>query len=328
MDILYTCDNNYLWLMGISVISLFENNRQLENIHIWLLGENISEENKELLTKIGSEYGRQITVIDVPKIKIPKELVSDRWPLSAFTRLYAGQLLPTYLESVLYLDCDTIVVDDLSELEKWDLSEKVFWGIKDCVGKRYKKNIGIDGNGIYINAGVLLINLSELRKISINDKMVGYISKYKKDINYADQDILNGAFTGQIGVLPPQYDVMTIVASYTYEEVYKLRKPTNYYAKDEIKTAVDEPSIIHYTTNMRIVRPWFSNTNHPYSNEFKKYMSLSPWANKAINKMVFTSNESKIIGIIELLPRQVSLSILGFLHSTLKPILIKLNHRR
>ena len=122
MNILYTCDDNYIWLMGISVISLLKNNRHIAKIDIYVLGEKISTENKKLLELISRKYARSINVIDVPDLDIPDTLVSARWPISAFTRLYAGQLLPNNLEHVLYLDCDTIIRGDISELDCPDMN--------------------------------------------------------------------------------------------------------------------------------------------------------------------------------------------------------------
>lgn len=324
MDVLYTCDNNYVWLMGISTISMFENNKEMRDLNIYLLGENISDENKRILTDIADKYNRKIIVIDVPKLDIPDALVSARWPLSAFTRLYAGELLPKDLNKVLYLDCDTIIEGNFSELETWDVSDRVFWGIKDCIGKEYKRNIGIGSGGIYVNAGVLLINLSKLRRISIKDKLSKYMAKYQKYINYADQDVLNGAFRKVIGVLPPKFNLMTIAATHSYEEIRKLRRPTNYYSKEEIEEAKKHPAIIHYTTNMRMIRPWFSNTKHPRAGEFRKYMRISPWKDRELIEMHFSLVESKIIGVIEKLPHRVAISILGWLHAYMKPKVLKM----
>ena len=49
MNVMYTCDDNYVWLMGISTISLFENNKTIEDLQVYLLGDNISQENKDKL---------------------------------------------------------------------------------------------------------------------------------------------------------------------------------------------------------------------------------------------------------------------------------------
>lgn len=323
MNVLYTCDNNYVWLMGISTISLFENNKELHDIVVYLLGENISLENKGLLRSIAKKYNRKINVINVPVLHIPQSLISARWPQSAFTRLYSGLLLPENVEKVLYMDCDTIISGQLTELETYEFDGKhIFYGIKDCIGSSYKKNIGLDGNDAYINAGVLLMDLKCLRKVDMNRIIEDYMVLYGKMINYADQDLLNGMFNKKITYLNPKYNVMTIAVVHTYREIQMLRKPTNYYSKQEIEQAIKNPVIIHYTTNMIVVRPWFSNSGHPLRREYEKYFEMSPWKNQKLVNMQFNSIEAKIISVIQVLPKKVSYRILGLIHAEIKPWVI------
>ena len=323
MNVLYTCDNNYIWLMGISVISLFENNKDIHDLTVYLLGEGISEENKKVLHELGEQYERKIKIIDVPYFDIPNSLVSARWPLSAFTRLFSANLLPDEIEKILYLDCDTIINGSISELDKVDVSGKVFLGVKDCIGKKYKENIGLKFNDAYINAGVLLINFKRLRKIDVAEKIDQYLQKFLYLINYADQDILNGTFKNEIGTLNPKYDVMTIEAVYSYNDIKLLRRPVNYYSEIEISEAVKKPIIIHYTTNMRTIRPWFSNSNHPFVEVFRKYLAMSPWKNKKLDDFKFKSRESWLIGLIQILPNKIACSLLGLIHAEIKPNVIR-----
>lgn len=319
MNVLYTCDNNYIWLMGISTISLFENNMEVNEIEVYLLGEDISNDNRNILSSIGEKYGRKITVIDVPKFNIPETVVSARWPLSAFTRLFSGGLLSTDIHRILYLDCDTIICGKISELQDWDMGGKTFCGVKDSIGILYKTNIGMPKEKPYINAGVLLIDLDRLRYINMFDSINNFMIRYGNAISYADQDILNGIFYDEIGYLHPKYDVMTIEFVHTYKEIQKLRRPTGFYTESEIKEAIAAPDIIHYTTNMRVIRPWFSNSDHPCASVFYKYMRISPWKDKVLSEMVFTSKESQIIGMILKLPKKIAYSFLGIIHSYLKP---------
>jgi len=79
---------------------------------------------------------------------------------------------------------------------------------------------------------------------------------------------------------------MTIDAVHTYEEIQQLRRPTNFYGKEELQKAVKDPAIIHYTTNMLVIRPWFSNTDHPFADVFKKYMGMSTWKNRELKEML------------------------------------------
>ena len=323
MNIVYTCDNNYIWIMGISVISLFENNKEMDNLDVYLLGEMISIENKKLIRDIGKKYKRTIHIIDVPKFDIPETIISARWPLSAFTRLFSGELLPETIKKVLYLDCDTIISGEINELVNWDMGGNIFSGVKDCIGTLYKKNIGLSCEAAYVNAGVLLIDLEKLREFDIREKIDSYMNKYARLISYADQDLLNGIFNQEIGYLPPKYDVMTIDVVHTYREIQLLRRPTNFYNEIEMREAIKDLRIIHYTTNMLVIRPWFKNSDHPLKAEFDKYMKMSPWKKHEKKEMKFGS-AAKIIKIIQILPNELSYRILGWIHSSLKPNYIKM----
>ena len=318
MKVLYTCDNNYIWLMGISTISLFENNKEIDELEVYLLGKGITYNNKNILSQIGEKYGRSIIIIDVPEFEIPDSLRSARWPLSACTRLCSGELGPSESHRLLYLDCDTIICGKLDEINNWDTKEKIFWGVKDCIGSTYKKNIGMKKNKPYVNAGVLIIDLVNLRRIDIRKAIDKYMGKYERLISYADQDILNGIFKEQIGYLPPKYNVMTIDIAHSYREIQLLRRPTGFYSKEEMEEAIKNPRIIHFTTNMLVIRPWFINSDHPLKEEFDKYYEMSPW-NRHEKKKILFGHAAKVIRTIRKLPDCIAYRILGLIHSELKP---------
>ena len=327
MNVLYTCDDNYVWIMGISMISLFENNRTMNNIHVYLLGENISSENKKKLSDIADKYDRLFTIIDTPELNIPDVLCSKRWPKSAFTRLYSGELLPASVDKVLYLDCDTIIAGEIDELQDYGESKHAICGVKDCISKHYYKNIGIDESVSYINAGVLLMDLAKLRKIDISKKIEEFLKQYEKQMHYADQDVLNGMFSGKFGILPPEYNVMTLVCTYSYNQMMALRKPSNYYSEKEIQKALEQPKIIHFTTCMLSIRPWFVDTDHPFSEMFIKYRKISPWASKKIQVNIKNSKKDKIIRVVLKMPSPIKYRLIGFIHAWLFPWYVRLNSK-
>lgn len=327
MNVMYTCDDNYIWLMGISLISLYENNKHIDNLEVYLLGENISERSKKKLATIAVQYNRKVEIIDVPKFDIPSSLISARWPISAFTRLFSAILLPADIEKILYLDCDTIINGDVSELEKIKFDGNIAMGVKDCISGTYKRNIGLNNEDLYVNAGVLLFDVNALRKINVSNVIEKYMREYRKLINYADQDILNGIFNGKIGELDPKFNVMTIDVVYSYEEILKLRRPSNYCKKIEFEHAKNDPIIIHYTTNMTVVRPWYKNTDHPLAQRFREYLKISEWRDKSLDEQIFSSKRDKIIKVIMKLPKNVAYSILGIVHAELKPRYIRMRAR-
>ena len=98
---MYASDDNYAWLMGISMISLFENNKDSKGIDVYVFGDNLSEENQKTITAIAEKYGRTCHHVDVAKINIPQILMSDRYPKSTFSRLFAYELLPKEVEKLI-----------------------------------------------------------------------------------------------------------------------------------------------------------------------------------------------------------------------------------
>lgn len=322
MNIVYTCDNNFVWIMGISMISLFENNRECNNIHVYLLGDGISEDNRQTLSDIASKYYRTFTLINVPDLNIPEKLSSTRWPKSAFTRMFAGELLPKEIDKVVYLDCDTIISASIEDLSLYPTDNYAICGVKDCVSRPYKDKIGIVKNGSYINAGVLLMNLNKLREFDIRKMIADFVDKYEPAISYADQDILNGIFKGEFGILPPQYDLMTLVSAYSYKELKQLRHPDYYYSKAEIDESKINPRIIHYTTCMLNIRPWCVGSGHSYAWMFDKYKAMSPWASRPKSTANFDAGEYKVIKRILSLPPAIAYRLLGLIHAYLRPYYI------
>lgn len=328
MNVVYTCDNNFVWIMGISMISLFENNRDIQQLDVYLLGDNINEDNKSILITIAQKYNRSCYIIDVPDLNIPRSLTSSRWPKSAFTRMFSGDLIPHDIHKVLYLDCDIIVKGSIAGLTDFNTQDYAVSAVKDCVSTQYKKKIGIAKEDSYVNAGVLLMNLDKMRKLDIRRMMADFVDSHMELISYADQDILNGMFKGKFGVLPPEYDVMTQMCVYSYKQIQQYRCPSSYYSKEEIEYAQQNPIIIHYTTCMLNIRPWCKNSKHPWASEFDKYQVMSPWASIPKKEVQFDKLEHKIIKAIFLLPDFLSYRLIGLLHAIIRPTMIMMKARR
>ena len=72
-----------------------------------------------------------------------------------FLRLFAD-LIPEIPEKILYLDTDTLIADDISELYAADISEYELGAVLDYYGHRF---MGYH----YFNSGVLLLNMKNIR---------------------------------------------------------------------------------------------------------------------------------------------------------------------
>lgn len=113
----------------------------------------------------------------------------------AFIRLLA-YLYEEIPDKVLYLDYDAVPIADIEPLWKTDISKYDFAGVKDYYGKFFI-------NPKYLNSGVLLINMENVRKNKTFEKAI-YRVKNKKML-LPDQTALNKAARAKL-ILPARYN--------------------------------------------------------------------------------------------------------------------------
>ena len=56
LNIIYSSDNNYCIYMGVSILSVLENNKNFNSINIYIVENNINDVNKLKLKKIVESY--------------------------------------------------------------------------------------------------------------------------------------------------------------------------------------------------------------------------------------------------------------------------------
>ena len=324
MNIIYASDDNYSWLMGISMISLFENNKESKEINVYLFGDRIAKENEEKLVSIAEKYHRGFQIIDVNELKLPEKIYTTQYPKSAYSRLFAYDLLPKDIEKVLYLDCDIIVVGNVEDLYNRNVDNYSFMAVQDFLSNGYKKKIGLKSSDTYINTGVMLLNLKRFRELPLSERIEAFVDKYSKAICHADQDIFNGIFQGEFAVLPAYYNVMTQMNQYSYEQIIRTWHPSDYYSKKEIELAKQNPRIYHYTACLTDIRPWFVGSKVKNAAVFDRYMQMSPWAEKKKKQMLFSTSKKMTVKIADVFPDKIRCFILRMIHAYLRPYILYL----
>ena len=331
MDILYSSSDSYAYLMGISILSLLENNKANDSIHIYIMDNHISEMNKTKLVDVVSSYGRQISFVLMPDMKklTGQDIDTRRWNISTFGRLYMASALPETVHKVLNIDCDTIIVDSIEPLWNTDMSGKVFGGMLECINDRYRRNVGKKSGDYYMNGGIVFLNLDEVRKGNYEKRFTEYISKYGSSLAYLDQDVLSSVVEQNKKLkLPIRYNVLSIYFYATYEQVLKIRrsKAVDFYSKEEFLNAVKNPAIVHFTTCfLDGLRPWIKGNQHPYLKHFLEYKKMSPWMDVPLQEDKRSSLVKLRTAMIRKAPRLVLCQIASILHGVVIP---EKNYRR
>ena len=323
MDILYSSSDSYAFLTGISILSLLENNRECDAIHIYIMDNHISDINKNRLIEVAKEYQRDISFVPMPDMKelTGQEIDTRRWNISTFGRLYMASALPETVHKVLNIDCDTIIVDSIEPLWNTDMTGKVFGGMLECINDRYRRNVGKKDGDYYLNGGIVFLNLDEVRAGDYERKFTDYITKYGSSLAYLDQDVLNGVVEQEKKVkLPMRYNTLSIYFYATYEQVLKIRrsKSQDFYSKEEFSEAISNPGLVHFTTCfLDGLRPWIKGNQHPYLKTFLKYKEMSPWRDIPLQEDKRSGLVKFRTTMIRKAPRFVHCEVASGLHSVI-----------
>lgn len=322
-EIVYAADNNFAPIMGVSIVSLFENNRDAEEINLTILDSGISSVTKDKINLICQKYSRKsprwVPAVNVEK-KLSTSVNADRGSLSQYSRLFLTDVYSKEVKRVLYLDCDTLVVSDIKKLWNTNLGDNVIAALKDAFSKQYRGNVNLPGNAIMFNSGVMLIDLDKWRQENIEGQLIEFIKSKNGKVQQGDQGALNAVLSAKTTVLAPQYNAVSLMFVMSYAGLLKYRKPVNYYSEKEISNAISDPVIVHFTSGFNVVRPWFKDSNHPKVKEWLRYKLDSPWKNMTLSEENNSKGRKIAYQLFYKLPKFISLNIAGILQAYVRPL--------
>ena len=129
-----------------------------------------------------------------------------------YYRFFIPRLFPQYGKAV-YLDSDTILLDDVGKLFDTELGENVVAAMPDpkvTVIREFRdyvdKAVGVP-HAEYVNDGVMVMDLKKMRKMKYLSTMVNLIKKYDADLVAPDQDYLNVILRGKISKMDARWNM-------------------------------------------------------------------------------------------------------------------------
>lgn len=282
INVLYQSDDNYAKYMGVSILSMLENNKDAESINVVVIDDNISKDNVDKISKIISDYGRNAFWITSSEIR--EKTIVSQWPkYSSFRKntncylkyfIFNG-LLKLDIDRIMYIDSDSVVTGSLESLFTMDMDDKTLGMTRCClVTESYREAIGF-GDDPYYNAGMNLFDIRKWVERDYPKKIIEYANSNRM-YSTVDQDILNHVMKGDVIDLGCKYNYQCIHEAFPEPYYSKYYRPYLYYSEDEIIEAEKDNRIMHF---MRFCGeyPWNTRSTHPCKSYYEKYRSMSPW---------------------------------------------------
>lgn len=322
-QVVYASDDRFSEIMGVSIVSLFEKNRDADTICLYILDTNISGENKSRIEQICKNYKRPLPIW-IPAINIEKKLqmqiLIDRGSLSQYARLFLSSLLPDGIDRVLYLDCDIIIHQSINELWNLNLNGNTIGALKDAFSRYYRANVDLQPKDIMFNSGVMLVDLTLWKMRDTENRLMQFIYAHKGKIQQGDQGALNAVLSHEVFCFEPRFNAVTIFFDFTYKEMLIYRKPVDFYSEIEVEAARENPVLIHFTTSFLSKRPWERGCHHRYTSVWYANKKLSPWKDSPVWESTGPKWRRISKKIFVAMPKALTIRIAGFLQVYIRPL--------
>ncbi len=263
INVAYGLDNGYTYPTLVSITSILENSDSHSYYLFYLLVDknSFNEENKKIFRNLEKKYDRcEIIILEISGEKFSKANL-ERYPMATYYRLLLADLIPD-ANRIIYLDGDTLIYSDLSDMYNLDMKDNIILGFVDNSFKKAQE-FGIRTYR-YVTAGVLLINLKKIRKDNYTQKFFEFIDKNQNKLTQEDQTVINIVLHGKIDLLPPEYGI------WNFNNKDKLLYHNNYNSKNSRIRAYNEkdvikawkfPNILHFVR----AKPWKKKTKHTHN---------------------------------------------------------------
>lgn len=236
-----TLNENYIYPLKVMLHSLFTT--QEEPVTILLVHTRIGKDSLADLKQFCDSYGEELVEIYVRDDIFAQAPIMSHFTKEMYYRLIFPWLLPME-ERVLYLDPDMIVNASLSSFFHMNLEQAPLAAVRErlAIKDEHRKKLGLKEDTVYVNSGMLLMDLEEMRKMRKQEDVQTLLLEKEKDIVFPDQDMLNILWEGEIKLVEDAYNLNPNILYITEYFSVLFKKKLKKYGK-----------IVHY---MGPDKPW------------------------------------------------------------------------
>ena len=275
IPVAFSVDNKYLYPLIVLLTSILLNaNTSTFYLFYIMIPYNFYTNNKRKIINLSKKYKNcKIKFFNLGK-KYLNWSVEGNYTQTVYFRMALSDLIET-LDKIIYLDCDTMVHKDLTELYKINMGNKYYLGFPG----HEVSYLVINGTRNFINTGVLLINLKLLREINAPILLEKYYKNY--GTKKVDEYLINKVFYNKISFLPFEYGIPDFE-----EGNHKIGSPSIFWHKlngsiiNKTENYVKLSSINRYITHEAYIKnKWWNRDYESLSQIGKKWIMYASKSN-------------------------------------------------
>lgn len=214
--------------------------------------------------------GGDLAPLEIPPDRLEGLASTGVGHSTVWYRIFLPELLPD-VSRVLYLDADLLVLDSLAPLFELDLAGRHAAAVTNVFERwhlDHPAKIGLPDGVPYFNAGVLLLNLDEMRGDGCDLRLVEYARAHSHELPWLDQDVLNLVLGAGRLSLPPRWNCMNSVVNYPWA--------AEVFGAEAVEEARSDPAIRHFEGG-EWNKPWHYLGDRSWRAVYDRYRRETPW---------------------------------------------------
>ncbi len=274
-------DDNFAMGVAVTLYSALANLGSDRKVALYIVDDGISERNKRKIAEV-LKIGQAIVHFEWlnPNLAVLDNVATTEWHSRAtYLRLLLPSLLPEHMDRAIYLDSDLVIEGDLGHLWDEDVDDYAALGVQDYsfpyaysrteLYPVYQK-LHLDRNTPYVNAGVLVINLTWWRREKLAPRVLEFVHQFKNEATFLEQDGLNAIIAGRWGLLDPRWNI-NLYNLNIYGHLFDMSVAAMQQARADF---MRRPLILHYTGQHK---PWHFLYIKPGAPRWFYYLRRSGW---------------------------------------------------
>lgn len=187
-----------------------------------------------------------------------------RMSSTTYQKLTLAHWLPPHLSRVLWLDCDLLILSDVSPLWDASIGPHIALAVTDervpLVSSRFGvavwQELGLAREAPHFNAGLLLVNLTAWRAYDVCSRCFAYLRQHRERVYFWDQEALNAVLAGRW---------QPVDARWNRHAAYV--------------PAGEQPWILHFSGNLK---PWLFAGRGGHRARYAHYLARTDWAGTSL----------------------------------------------
>lgn len=264
LHVAYGTDEKFFLGMETSMLSIALNNHDMY-FFFHIITNDITDLYLNKLKKLINNYMNFEIKIYCVSVEILRDLPTNiKWSQAIYYRIFIPEIVDAKIERVLYLDSDTLCINDLREIKSLEMKNKVAMVVEDLfvtekLEEKVKKIPLVEKK--YFNSGVMYIDIYSWKQSKLTQCALSLLAEDMNRYEYWDQDVLNVLLNGKVLFGKEKWN-------YLYNLYSMIQEPP----RDTI--------FIHFITENK---PWKLWTMHHFLVDiYNKYKKESTWENQAL----------------------------------------------